>query len=404
MGTRKRSASSVRGKFAVLLSAVLGLALLAPMTSVHAADGGSTAKAGAGPTKVGFGVVPATAHGLDSRSLFSYGLTPGSVAYDHVAIVNYSPKRLDLAVYATDAINSPEGGYALRRADEKPVDLGAWLSVGSTSRAVIVSVPGRRKDGSPGRVIMPVSITVPLTATPGDHAAGIIASLETLGKNPKGQNIRLEQRVAGRVYVRVAGQLVPSLSVTPVKAHYVASAAPWKSGSVVVDYTVSNSGNLRMGFKPSVTVKGPWGIGAHTVTDEAVAEILPGNSRTFHTVVHGVWPMLRLNVTASARPVAAIAAQEPGLGVISRTIRIMAVTWVQLVLFLLLLGFLGYRIFRRLQRNRLTPGRRGLTAVAVPKETKTPVSSAARSTSASERVVRRSFTFKSKTGRIGPTL
>jgi hypothetical protein len=251
---------------------------------------------------------------------------------------------------------------------------------------------------------MPVSISVPLNATPGDHAAGIIASLTTLGKNPNGQNIRLEQRVAGRVYVRVAGAVLPSLMVTTLNAHYISRAAPWKSGSVAVTYTVSNTGNLRMGFKPSITVTGPWGVGARTVRDESVAELLPGNFRTFHTIVHGVWPMGRLNVTASARPIAAIAAPEPNLGVIHQTIHIAAVTWWLLVILVLLLALLGYRIFRRVQRYRRFGAGRDLPTAGVPKQAKAPVSSAARSTFAPGSAVRRPFTFKSKTGRIGPTL
>jgi hypothetical protein len=371
-----------RGPVAVLwLSALVCLAVLAPTAPAHAADTGSPAKAAATktqPKKVGFGVVPATAHGLDSRSLFSFGLTPGSVAYDHVAIVNYSPKPLNLDVYSSDALNSPEGGFALRAAAEEPFDLGAWLLVGKESRSRTISIPGRRKDGSPGRVILPVTITVPSNATPGDHAAGIVASLTTLGKNPKGQNIKLEQRVAGRVYVRVNGPLLPSLMVTSMKAHFVASSWPWKPGSVVVDYTVSNTGNLRMGFKPSLTVKGPLGLGARSAREEPVAELLPGNSRSFHTTVRNVWPLLRLHVTAIVAPAAAIAEAPPTIGAVRQTIDIVAVTWPLIVLLVLLLALLAYQVYSRVRRFR---SGRGASVSRVPKQTrqtKLPVSNAAR--------------------------
>jgi hypothetical protein len=391
--------TAARGSVAFLwLSVVLCLGVLAPTVPARAADTGSTTA-----KKVGFGVVPATADDLDARSLFSFGLTPGSVAYDHVAVVNYSTKKLNLDVYVTDALNSPEGGYALRAATEKPFDLGAWVVVGKAARSRTISVPGRRKDGSPGRVILPVTITVPANAAPGDHAAGIIASLATLGKNPKGQNIKLEQRVAGRVYVRVDGPLLPSLMVTSLTAHFVASSWPWKPGSVLVDYTVSNTGNLRMGFEPSLSVKGPWGLGERTARDKPVTELLPGNSRTFHTTVHGVWPMLRLQVTASAKPVAAIAAEPPGLGVVRETIQIGAVTWALLVILVLLLALLAYFVYRRVQRAR---ARRAAHTAGLPKQTKQPVSNAARQSagSAREAGVRRSFISTSKPGRIRPTL
>jgi hypothetical protein len=390
-----------RGSVAFLwLSAVLCLGLLAHTVPAHAADTGSTTKTA---KKVGFGVVPATARDLDLRSLFSFGLTPGSVAYDHVAIVNYSPKKLNLDVYATDALNSPEGGFALRSAFETPFDLGAWLGVGKSSRSRTISVPGRGKDGSPGRVILPVTITVPANATPGDHAAGIVASLTTLGKNPKGENIKLEQRVAGRVYVRVDGDLLPSLMVTSLKAHFVKGSRPWKPGSVVVDYTVSNTGNLRMGFNPSLTVSGPWGLGRRTVRDKPVAELLPGNSETFHTRLPNVWPMMRLHVTASAQPVAAIAAEPPDLGVIHEAINIWAVTWTLLVVLLALLVLLTYRVLRRIRRIRAG---RAAAVVNLPRQSKVPVPNAVGVGVKSARAagVRRSFIFTSRTGRIGPTL
>lgn len=301
--------------------------------------------------RVGFGVVPATADAVDLRAFFSYGLTPGAVAYDHVAIVNYSTGDLVLDVYATDALTAAEGGFALRAATEAPVDLGAWVSLGAGERTV--TVPGRSAGGAPGHIILPVTITVPVDATPGDHAAGIVASLATLGQNPEGQNIQLEQRVAARVYVRVDGPLEPALTISGLEASFVEGALPWQQGTVEVTYTVANTGNLRMGFEPSVTVAGPGGLASRTVAADPVAELLPGNSQAFTATVSGVWPAGFLDVTSSVTPVAAVAAEPPGLGVVTDTIRILALTWealVAVVLLVALLAFLGYRATRRRRR------------------------------------------------------
>ena len=339
------------------LSALLSVAVLAPAGPVHASQTATTTKSAghAKATKVGFGVVPATAKGIDVRSLFSYGLTPGSVAYDHVAVVNYSLKKLNLDVYATDAITSAEGGYALRAATEKPFDLGAWVVVGDKLRSRTLSVPGRRKDGSPGRVILPVSISVPANATPGDHAAGIVASLNTLGKNPKGQNIKLEQRVASRIYVRVSGQLHPDLAVTALKATYVKGHHPWSPGSVRVDYTITNGGNLRMGFNPSVEVAGPFGFGRTTTAGKPVAELLPGTSLRIRTTVPNVWPTGYVDVTVVAEARAAVAAAVPPVEPARQTIRIWVITWELLLVLLLLLALLGFWVVRFIRRRRRTP-------------------------------------------------
>jgi hypothetical protein len=337
------------------LAALLSLSLVTFPGSAHAAEVAAsmgTAQRTKAKPKVGFGIVPATAKDLDVRSLFSFGLSPGSVAYDHVAVVNYSPKALNLDVYATDALNSAEGGYALRAATDKPSDLGAWVVVGEKSRRRTVSVPGRRKDGSPGRVILPVAISVPANATPGDHAAGIVASLITLGKNPTGQNVRLEQRVAGRIYVRVSGKLQPDLAVTALKATYIKGDRPFASGSVRVDYTITNGGNLRMGFNPSVEVAGPFGVGRRSAAGSRVAELLPGSSQRIRTTVSGIWPMGYDNVTVVAAPVAAIAAAAPPVEPARETIRIWVITWELMLELLLLSALLGYLIVRHMSRRR----------------------------------------------------
>jgi hypothetical protein len=342
------------GLFAACLAAVLTLSFLAPVGLAHAAElaAGMRSADRVKAKTVGFGVVPATAKDLDVRALFSYGLTPGSVAYDHVAVVNYSTRKLDLDVYAADATNAADGGYTLRAATDKPSDLGAWVVVGDKSRSRTVSVPGRRKDGSPGRLILPVSISVPSNATPGDHAAGIVASLNTLGKNPKGQNVRLEQRVASRIYVRVGGTLHPDLAVTVLKATYVKGDHLWTPGTVRVDYTITNGGNLRMGYRPSVEVAGPFGLGRTTARGKPVAEMLPGSSHTVRSTVRDVWPTGYLHVTVLAEPIAAVAATVPPVEPARQTIRIWAIT-LQLLLFLLvLLVLLGYLVFRSLRRRR----------------------------------------------------
>lgn len=355
-----------------LLVVMLGLALGGPHASPAVADrhGGSESASPEGeaePERVGFGIVPATADDVDRRAFFSYGLTPGSVAYDHVAVVNYSPEDLALDVYATDATTAEGGGFSLLAAADNPVDLGAWTSVGDGTRTI--TVPGRSEDGKPGKVILPVTITIPANASPGDHAAGIVASLGTLGENPQGQNIRLEQRVAARVYVRVDGPLQPALIITGLEARFTKGTRPWEAGEVEVSYTVENSGNVRMGVEPSGTVAGPGGTVARTSDADPIAELLPGSSQTVTTTVPEVWPLGLLEVTATAVPVAAAAAEAPDLSPVSATIRIWAVTWEVLTALALLLAVLavaGYRMYRRRRRRRPPTGHRSRQSARAP--------------------------------------
>ena len=327
----------------------------------------SSSDAAAQAGRVGFGVVPATAEEIDERAFFSYGLPPGAVAYDHVAVVNYSEQPLTLGVYATDALNTTDGGFSLLPSSEAPGDLGAWITVEGPSPDV--EVPGRRGDGSPGRLILPVKIAVPKDATPGDHGAGIVAVLTTLGRNPQGQNIQLEQRVAARAYVKVDGPLQPALEVTQLAARFIDGTWPWQPGTVEVTYTVTNTGNVRMGFDPSVRVAGPLGAAPRTRQLDLVAELLPHNSQTLRTTVTEVWPLGRLGVELTADPVAAAAAQAPELGQVSGAVWIWALTWPLALLVVLVLGLL---VALTLRVRRLRRGSRALTPPAIPERADTP--------------------------------
>ena len=178
----------------------------------------------------------------------------------------------------------------------------------------------------PGTVILPVTITVTADAEPGDHAGGIVASLDTVGQNPDGQNIELQQRVASRVYVQVGGQIAPELSITGIEADYVPPARPWQPGSVELSYTVANTGNLRLGFEPTATVSGPVGTLSRSRGSDTVEELLPGSSVDIRVTVPDVWPVVRAGVRVTANPLAAPVAADPGLTPVRAERTIWAIT------------------------------------------------------------------------------
>ncbi|GAB3056342.1 hypothetical protein GCM10027053_17010 [Intrasporangium mesophilum] len=299
------------------------------------------------PKRVGFGVVPATPRGIDQRAFFSYGLVPGATAFDHVALVNYSDRPLVLGIAPADALNTNEGGFAVQPTGEQPHDLGAWITIKGGNKAV--TVPGRSRSGAPGRVILPVTISVPKNADPGDHGAAVVAILTTMSKNPQGQNVKLEQRVAARVYVTVAGDVKPGLMVSELHVDYRAPVLPWQSGDATVTYTVVNSGNVRMGFDPAIRVAGPFGLGSQTVDLDPVAELLPHNSQTFTQKVTGVWPTLWAGARVTATPQAAVAAAKPNLGQVTESRGFAALAWWLVILILVGLGLLGRMLSRRLR-------------------------------------------------------
>jgi hypothetical protein len=300
---------------------------------------------------VTFGVQPATASGPDGRPYFSYGVTPGASVTDHAAVLNYSDVPLTLQVYATDALNTAAGGLTLLPAAQRPVDTGAWLSLGT--HPVTVRVPARHS-GRPGQVLVPFELAVPTKAAPGDHVGGIVVSLTTLSRNAQGAKVRLDQRIASRVYVRVAGALNPRLSVENVQATYRGTLDPVGRGSVVVTYTVRNTGNVKLAGHQRVDVSGLFAdVSAGALPD--VGLLLPGGTETVTAVVPGVLPTLWMTATVTVTPLRAAAEADPALLQSSGSTHLAAVPWSALVLLLLLLLLLGDGIGAWLRRRSRPP-------------------------------------------------
>lgn len=305
----------------------------------------------AGADRITFGVQPATTLGGNEQPGFFFEVPPGSVVFDEVAVLNYSDDAVDLDVYAADATTSRAGDFAVGARAAPLSDVGAWLTVGEPTDRVTVD-PETPELGA-GRVILPVAIQVPPNAEPGDHAGAVVVSLTTESRNPEGQNVRLEQRVAARVYLRVSGEQRPSLVVTDLTATYEPARTPWDAGAVEVTYTLVNTGNIRMAVEPLVGIRGPFGLGAQQVESETVPEVLPRSSVTRTERVSGVWPLIRYGVTVEATPAAALLAAAPELGPVEGSTSVWAWPWYLVVaLLIILVTIVIIAMWRRRKRRR----------------------------------------------------
>ena len=220
--------------------------------SVAAATTATTAPAA--PNRVTFGVEPATAAGPDGRPYFSIDATPGAVVFDHVAALELFDHPRDPPDVRHRRHRDPgaaASGCSPRR--RKPIGVGAWITIPPGFATVVV--PPRTATG-PGQVVAPLTIRVPLKEAPGDHAGGIIVSLQTVGRNRTGQNVVLNQRVGHAVYVDVTGVLTPKSTLTDLHATYDGTANPVGKGHMAVSYEVVNSGNANLSVAQSVKVSG----------------------------------------------------------------------------------------------------------------------------------------------------
>lgn len=370
MQRRTVSLSPGTGRRLLLMGAALALVVGAgaPGAAAAAERSSSAGRVVQDKGLVTFGIGPAGPERPDQRPYLEYGVQPGSVVLDHVAVVNQSEVPLTLAVYPGDAINSEGGGLDITQRAQRNQDLGAWVTLGRavaggtldpTSRSqTSVTVPPQSSRTGRGTVIVPVRIAVPADAGPGDHVGGIATALLSRGANPTSQNIDLEQRVVARIYVRVAGPLAPALSVEVLDADYVGGAGLGAAGTARVTYRITNSGNVRLGAASRVDVRGPFGFAGRSVENQTVGELVPGGSAVLTATVPDVWPLIRTSARVVVRAVPAPGAELPDTDVVTARDGLWSVTWQQAVaLGLLLLLVLLVLLRRRWVRRRGVRGR-----------------------------------------------
>lgn len=292
-------------------------------------------------TRATFGIQPANAAGKpDTRATLNYGVTPLARLDDRVVVVNYSAVPLTLAVYATDAFNDAKGGFSLLDGKQKPKDAGSWIRVATPGGRGFLVLPARSS------VVVPVRLAVPKGALPGDHIAGVVASLTSAGQGGK-VNVRLDQRVATRVFVRVSGPLRPGLTITQVHTRYHDNFAPFFAGTAEVTYRVRNTGNVKLAGRPSVIITGLLGARASARALAQIPLLFPGSSVDLRARITGVLPEFRETTTVTVRPLVLAGDSDPGLVIHGAVGHFWAIPWVVVAVILLLVAITYVRLRRR---------------------------------------------------------
>jgi hypothetical protein len=323
----------------------------------------ASAVAASSPGRVTFGVEPASAQGANGRSGLDYSVTPGAVIFDHVAALNYSAVPLSLQLYATDAIETLDGGFGLLPPGAAPTGVGSWISIPPTDATVVVP-PASTK--GPGQFVVPITLHIPLRVTPGDHSGAVVVSLRTTGKNASGQVVVLNQRVGTRVLVEVVGSLTPGLSISALHAAYHGTFDPVGTGRVQVSYVVRNTGNINLSLDQGIGVRGLLDS-KRRVNPGAVPLLLPGASLRFSADVTGVWPEVLVHDTVTAHPIELNAVGAPKLLTATASTWTWAIPWPLLVIVaVLIVGLLVARRIRRRPVSRTSGPKKAAQRVKVP--------------------------------------
>ncbi|MCW2524851.1 MAG: hypothetical protein JWO63_3186 [Frankiales bacterium] len=340
---------------ATFLAVLIGLVNTADSFAATTSSGSSAAPSaspstGSGsaktPARATFGIGPTTLGKTNARGYFSYDMGVGGTYSDHVAVYNYGASTLHLSVFAADLENGDNGDIAVGLQGAAFNDAGGWVKL--NAKVIAVTVPGQTKNG-PGRVILPFSIQVPNDAAPGDHGAAIVATLSTLGLNPKGENVRLDQRIATRMYLRVAGPLHPSMVVENLKVAYSGALNPIGRGSATVTYTVRNNGNVRLAASQAVSITGLFGTKSKTVTPPNVQLLFPRSSQTVTVHLTGIIPAVLEKAHVTITPLLFQDQAPMAVSKANASVGFQAIPWtlLGLLLLVLLLGAVGWFIRRR---------------------------------------------------------
>ncbi|UQX88400.1 hypothetical protein M6D93_19280 [Jatrophihabitans telluris] len=328
-----------------------------PAATAHTSAASNAPSAGTGTAKQNratFGIAPITLNHQDNRTFFGYRFAANTHYDDHFALINYASRPVRLSVYSADLGNNADGSLAVGLSHGAATDAGQWIDV---EHAPSVLVPAASTK-APGRVIIPFRVNIPKNAIPGDHGGAVVASLTSVGRSD-GNNVKLDQRIATRVLIRVAGPLTPALSLRGLSASYLGTGNPLGTGRAAVRYTIANTGNTILGARQKVSVKGMFGS-ALTVPDSDTPEIpllLPGKSVTMSFTVSNVRPAFREKLTVSLAPLVQSSDVTTPVAPVTAQTSFSAIPWsaVAIVAAIIVLAVLLWLFRRFRRRRRLSP-------------------------------------------------
>lgn len=273
-----------------------------------------------------------TPSGPNGRSSVDLALDPGATATENLAVRNFSEQEVTFALTAADGYYTSNGRFNMLSASEQSVDAGTWIGVEPT----VTIAAGETR-------VVPYTVTVPDNATPGDHAAGIAASVRTASADVGGAQVGVDSRVGFRVSTRVSGELAPAIEIVDVRAEYSPPWSLFSPGRVSIAYTASNDGNTTLAVRDAV---------GDAASDQG--NLLPGEQRRMTVATFNAWPwgVLFLDLTVDADVPGGSLSAAPQ----STSIVLWAIPWLQLlaaagILLIILAIFSGRRRNkRRLQR------------------------------------------------------
>lgn len=304
-----------------------------------------------------FGLGPSSATKIDNRPYFAWGSTPGAAFADYAAVVNFGTQPVTLQVFATNAVSLAHGGTGF---------LPQGRILGGPASWITLHLPGGSSTvhlGPKSQVIVPITVSIPKNAPPGDHVGAIVASLTSSAVAKNHAKVHLIQQVASRTVIRVSGPIHPQLSVDSLSVEYNDPLNPASSSTATLRFTVRNTGNVLLGGKESVAVHGLFGGSASVTNAAQIPIMLPGGSTTEIVKVHGVYPELLMHGDVTIKPLVVAGQDDPGLRTYSASVTFWAIPWIPVAILIVIVLLIVLLIWRR-RRRRPSPAPDGPAPVA----------------------------------------
>ncbi len=289
---------------------VLLAALLTGGTAAAAPGGsGTDADAGTDTAEVTWSVRPSDGREADGRSRIELDLEAGASALEHIEVTNLSDVDATFTITAADGYYTPQGRFTMNPLDVPSTGAGTWITIDQPQ----LTIPA----GASANV--PFRMEIPADAAPGDHPAGIAASVLSTARSADGAVMTVDSRVGVRVLTRVRGELDPALALADLAVTYDRPLTPFAAGAVDVSYELRNEGNTALAVEAGVT-------GAGRAADADSVELFPGDAHEVAARVGEVWPLGF--TTVEVRLVGSAEGAEPVT--ISERVLVWTVPWVEL--------------------------------------------------------------------------
>jgi len=202
------------------------------------------------------GVTPATTSPNDPNNgqwFFLDNLLPGQTGTSAAKITNPADVPQTLHLYLADMDFVSNGG--VRVADDgKSTDIGSWGGFGDQSNIVIAPKT---------TITVPFSVTVPKDAEPGDHVGSVVVAMPP--QEIPGQSIKIERRVATRLYVTLPGEARSAFSIQGISME---KDSNFYTKEITTKVVLHNDGRVRL--HPTVLINGKPAKGSSVLLSNSI--------------------------------------------------------------------------------------------------------------------------------------